>query len=247
MSLDWMWSSGFRAGLELVYFASGAVVAVASVLVLRQVTVARETLHTLKEQLRIASDAITVAQEDIRVRSQREAVALAAERCERFADTVIPRVVTNFKAIQATGVRLQRWSVDGVGFDDPAYLQRPDVRAWLDSIEKAPACVGNMSAVLNDCEAFAVYFARGAAEEEVAYPVVGAVFCEWIEILAPHLVAMRTKKVNGITSGSFQNTITIFELWFARTKRKALELEANKINLTLAGLTIPEIRPIGTK
>lgn len=247
MSLDWIWSPGLRAGLELAYFAAGIVVAVASVLVLRQVTVARETLHTLKEQLRLASAAIAVAQEDIQVRSRREAVALAAERCERFSDTVIPRVTTNLSAIHANGVRLQRWSVEGVGFDDPAYLQRNDVRAWLSSVEKAPVCVGHMTAVLNDCEAFAIYFARGAAEEEVAYPVVGALFCEWVEFLAPHLVAMRTKKINGITAGSFQNTIAIYELWVSRTKRKDLELEANKINLKLSGLNVPEIRPIGTK
>jgi hypothetical protein len=230
----------------LAYFASGVVVAGATVLVLYQIHVAKQTLSALHQQLTIATAALTVARDDIRIRSQREAVVLAAELCEKFAAQIIPRVTANIRHITDLKIQLRAWELSDASFDEPAYVQRPEVRSWLASTQNPPAAIEHILAVLNDLEAFAIYFTRGAADEAVAYPVVGAIFCAWVENFAPHLIAARTKMVKGLTSGPYQNIVELYKMWSVRTRRKELELKANRINLELSGLPSSDLRPIGT-
>jgi hypothetical protein len=241
--LQWLRSPDLRTVLELAYFCSGVVVAVASSFVMYQMYLAKETLKSLKQQVSLAAAALSVARDDIKIRSQREAVTLAAELCVKISEQIFPRVNKNLEPIKAKGIEIRRWSLTDSSFDDAKYIAQADVRKWLDALV-AGGVVGQVIAILNDMEGFAIYFTRGAADEEVAYPVIGAVFCEWVEWFAPHLAAVRTKQFN-VTSGPYQNIVELYKVWAARGKRKQLELEANKINLELSGLSVPEVKPIG--
>ena len=222
------------------------VLAGAGLVALYQIHVAKQTLSALQQQLTVATAALTVARDDIRIRSQREAVALAAERCEKFAEQIIPRVSTNIRHIAALKFQVRTWEIGEASFDEPAYIERPEVQVWLKSTQNSRDAIEYIFAVLNDLEAFAIYFARGAADEAVAYPVVGAIFCEWVENFAPQLIAARTKRVRGVTSGPYQNIVELYKMWSVRTRRNELELRANRINLELSVLPSSQVRPIGT-
>jgi len=243
---EWLLSPGLRSILELAYFVSGVVLACATLLVLYQIRVAKRTLAALQQQVTIATAALTVARDDIRIRSQREAVVLAAARCEKFAEHVLPRVSANIRHIQELGIQLRAWDISESSFDDSAYIQRPEVQTWLASTQNRRESLEPTLSVMNDLEAFAIYFARGAADEAVAYPVVGAIFCAWVQNFAPQLIAARTHMVHGLTSGPYQNTVELYKLWSIRARRKELEVSADRISRELSGLPPSEVRPIGT-
>jgi hypothetical protein len=95
-----------------------------------------------------------------------------------------------------------------------------------------------------------MYFAKGAADAEIAYPAVGAVFCEWVELLAPHLIMLRSKDLQKeiqTTSGPFQNIVELYAGWWSRSTKEALELEASRISSRLSNIHTSEIPPIGTR
>jgi hypothetical protein len=242
----WLASPNVRAILELAYFASGVVIACASVVLLYQLWLAKQTLSALHGQLKTAIEAVTVAREDIRIRSQREAVELAADRCEKFAEYTLPQVNVHLDAVKNQAIQFKRWGITESTFDDTAYTQRQDVRVWMTSVDKNTDTTNHILKALN-LEAFAIYFARGAADEGVAYPVVGPIFCVWVEQLAPHLIAMRTHTAQGVTSGAYQNTVELYKVWSARSRRTELEKDKSKIDKALSRLPAPEVRPIGTE
>jgi hypothetical protein len=241
-------SEALRAWLEIAYYVSAALLVPISLVAVWQLKIAKRSLAATEAQVKLAAESLLTAQKDMHVRSKREAVSLAAEQCVKFAENILPRYLANAKAIRDADVKIVRWPVSNVEFDDSSLPDDIKEKAaqWEQSIVAKRTAGTAMMAILNDMEAFAIYFARGAADEEVAYPVVGAIFCEWAEAFAPYIVQIRVEKVYGVTSGPFQNIVDLYGVWAVRTKRKQLELAANRINLELAGTNVPTIRPLGT-
>src|SRR5262245_43469006 len=98
-----------RAFLELAYFVSGIVIAVAACRGLRQPSYAKDGLKAAKEQLRLATGAIESPREDMHTRSKREAVTLAAQQCEKFGSTMVPSITKRFIEVTNSGVELISW------------------------------------------------------------------------------------------------------------------------------------------
>ena len=79
------YSAVIRDYLEMVSFGATIAIAISALFALKQIRLARLKLN-------IASDALVVAKDDIKIRSRREAIALAAKHCEDFADVILPRL-----------------------------------------------------------------------------------------------------------------------------------------------------------
>jgi hypothetical protein len=235
------WLTGdVRSILELMYFLSGPAVALAACLALKQ-------LRLAKEQLAVAINALDHAKRDLQIRSRREAVQLAAERCEKFGEMMMTRRNAHMDKIQADGIELKIWVLTNDAFERASLKDRSAAEQWVAQLRAKPDALISATAVLNELEAFAIYFARGAADEETAYPVVGALFCTEVQIFAPYLIDLRHKDVPGLTSGPFQNSIDLFNLWHLRMRQKELEAEANKLSLEVSGRKPSTIKPIGTE
>ena len=243
---DWAKSQDLRHTLELLYFLSGPVVTILAIAALRQLQLAKGALKAAEQQIILASEAVGVARRDIELRSKREAVQLAAERCEKFADRLIPRYETHLRTIKAAGVRVDQWSLADTEFQ-PSSLVDPDAATrWLEKLHADREVMLAATAMLNDLEAFAVYFVSGAADEETAYPAIGALFCGIVEALAPHLIHLRRRAPGVFASGPFANSVGLYKLWHARSRQHDLEAQAQRINLELAMVQQPPLRPIGT-
>ena len=105
-----------------------------------------------------------------------------------------------------------------------------------------------MVEILNDIEAFAIYFATGAAAEKVAFPVLGALFCYWVDIFAPHIAFARTNKDETLlVSDAYPNTIALYAVWAARHQRQRQSLGETTIDFHIEQVRAPGLRPIGTK
>jgi hypothetical protein len=240
--------------LELASFASAPVVAVVAVVGLYQLWLAKDAVRAARDQLKVATEAIDVAREDIVTRSKREAAELAARQCEKFAETILPRVQGHMQRILNDGMLPEPWKFNGTDFRPGSLVDDGAANEWREKAMSGAGVVAVTSvAILNDCEALAIYFVSGAAEEKVAYPVIGAVFCNWVERFAPLLVAARDTKNAAFVTGHYQNVVELYKLWHGRTKMKRLEEEANRINLEatkveseLSQIILPDISPIGT-
>lgn len=233
------WWLTVRSILEALYFASGVAIAIAAFKALDQIRLARG-------QLTVAADALAVAKGDIALRVQREAIVQAAQQCDRFADEIIPRLYAWQQAIrEAGGTSDERWQLNDQEFAWTSFADRKAAEKW----QKDPKTDGASNPAikaLNGMEAFAVYFVKGAADETVAFPSAGKVFCDYVEALAPILVALIEKGKNEyLISGPFENVVSLYKLWSVRVKRGKLEEEAKGLGLTVEGER-KSLRPIGS-
>jgi len=230
-----------RSTLELLYFASGVILAVVACLGLWQLKLTKKAVDAANKQIEIASANLTLAKDDIAVRSLREAVVLAAQRCQWFAEDHIPRYQAHLKQFTERGIGIHEWALTDTKFTEASLADPEAAQRWIEQINsERPTLVAAIS-IVNDLEAFAIYFSRGAADEETAYPVVGAVFCSELECFAPFVIELRRTKVRGVAAGVFENAIKLYEAWHLRLRQKQLEAQASAINLQLANIKPPEL------
>lgn len=221
----------FRYWMEIVYFSSGPILAVFAALALRQITHAKR--------------AVEVAKADIVTRSRRESVVLAAEKIEEFATETFPVLNAFFELAGEKGMPLKKWGLANQLFDSTSLEESDDAKVWLDAVKSQPEVHKSAIRILNMFEAFAIYFANGAADEQIAFPALGNVYCRYVIWLAPLLIALRTPKVDGQPAGGyFKNLVTLYDRWSARLKKQLLAAKAAQISremLTIDDSTMPLI------
>jgi len=225
-----------RFSLELLSFLSNIVLACIAIAALYQIILAKRSLET--------------ARLDIELRSKREAVTLAADKVAEFAEYIIPKCNLEFRALVGGGISIDKWDLQNIRFDESSFKDWNAALKWEEQL-RASKQIDSATRVLNQLESFAMYFAKGAADEQVAYSAVGAIFRNYVDRLAPHLTSLRiislsSKDVN-VASGPFQNVVTLYEVWLSRARKETLQQEATRITSELSGLSTSDILPIGTK
>jgi hypothetical protein len=220
-----------RSILELAYFVATIVLALVGCAALYQLVFLKRS--------------IDVAKEDIELRSKREAVTLAAERSEVFANEIIPKVHEHLQQMANAQVPIKKWELVDGKFEKSSIIDWSEAEGWFGRVKAANQTTPCIR-MLNLLESFAMYFAEGAADEHVAFPAVGPVFCEYVNRLAPCLIFLRLHEPN-IPSGPYQNIIALFGAWSSRMKKEELELQHSQISSALSGVHTSEIPPIGAR
>ena len=193
----------------------------------------------------IALTQINIAKNDIRTRSKREAVCLAAQKCEAFAKEVLPMYQTVF-VINQTATPLRKWGLKNNNFSQASLENIDEGKKWTDDLRKKGFYVHGID-FLNRLEGIAMYFTNGAADEEVAYPVIGSVFCIMVQQFSPLLIELREHILEFTTSGPYQNTVNLYGVWSSRQTRKKLQEEVDELSARLNASIDTTIKPIGTK
>ncbi len=219
-----------RFFLEMLFFVSGIILAGVGVTALYQIVLAKRSIET--------------ARSDIELRSKREAVTLAADRCAVFATVTHRECKDSLNKIANAGVTIRNWTLENNAFEKSSIKDWEEAKQWLKQLQ--PEQLNDAGKILNLLESFAMYFAEGAADETVAYSSVGPIFCSYVNRLAPYLILLRAKEAT-VASGSFENITKLYDVWASRLKRHALESERKGIDLELSSLWPSEIKPIGTK
>jgi hypothetical protein len=241
----WWTSKEFEVAIQLAAAIGTLSACVVAAIALFQIRIAARALSAARGQLEAAKAAVEVAKDDIRIRCKREAAALAAERCQEFAERLLPQGQGWIRSIRELGVELKPWREAPLNLDDRKFLEAPEAVAWLKSVSSKAGVSGHMSDLLNSLESFAIYFTSGAADEEVAYPAIGNIYCKWVEYFAPHLIAVRSNAVRGVTTGQFVHTVTLYATWTARARRDQLHAEQTKIQDQLSRTPDRRIPPVG--
>ena len=182
-------------------------------------------------QIRIAKNALVTS-------SKREAVTLAADKCKEAAETLIPlhtELVTKkliflweLKEDKTCGLRLSNLNEAMTWIENT----RPNIEAF--------ASLVNFS---NKIESFAMYFANGAADEQIAYPAMGKTFCDWINNIAPVIVWMR--KANNCTS-YYSSSLSLYKTWSQRMTKEKNCAEILRLKADNKKLSDESRKPIGT-
>ncbi|HEX9952432.1 MAG TPA: hypothetical protein VGB53_11730 [Rubricoccaceae bacterium] len=227
--------------LEAVDHLSSIVVVLVSLAALYQLKLTKDAVKASQGSLKTAADALAVAKSDIEIRSRREAVTLAATLCGTFADK-LPHLNKSISNITNAGVQIRRWDLNNYNFDSSSILDKTKEADWVSSI---PHDGEDMHDVMNWLESYAIYFDKGAADEQVAYKATGAIFTDFVSKLAPFVIHMRAGTGTYI-SGPFQSTVNIFRLWTEREEAEALESDIAAKNQKLTRLNPAPRMPLGT-
>ncbi len=192
------WFATTRAILELVYFVSGIIIAVAAVLALSQIRLTKQIA---------------------RANSRRESVKLAADLCKYFADPVVPLWGKADDDCAKAGVKcLTVTAVPG----QPTFLIKDgeivnhqfNLRQLIDDSPKLNSAV----TYLNALEAFAIPFAAGVADEDIGYRETARPFLQGVQTYMPVIYHLR------ITNrGRFESIIRLYATW---SKRLAADVNA---------------------
>lgn len=221
----------WRDWLEVVYWIAGIVIALSVVAVFRQVQLAKKALQATLEESEM--------------RSEREAIVLAARQCERYAEKVIALSDKVGDQLKNAGMELRRWELSDDKFGPDSIEASSAAREWLDKYMKVPG--DELMVLLNEMEAFAIYFAKGAADEKVAFSAVGPVFCSDVRTYAPVIINCRRQSTQGLPIGPFQNTIELYRIWSARARQNALRAQAKAVASEVAKVSVPEMPAVGTR
>jgi hypothetical protein len=162
----------FKNYLEVAYFISGIIVAIAAVAALYQIRVAKNTL---------------------KVQSEREGLALTANQCQYYLDKIMTLSNNVFDKRTEQNCKyfdIENWIVDTDGVEvtlEPKIETTPNLEVCFQAGE-----------LLNALDGFAVYFTSGLADESVAYKTISSSYISLAERYMP--LAMLANKNDGYYS-----------------------------------------------
>lgn len=204
-----------RPYLELLYFITGGpVLALFAFLALKQITVAKQNARTA---------------------SQREAYRIAAEQVQSYASDIVPLLNDLDRLIdekKISGFSEAKIEAEKNGIKVKNKWGEGDIDKL---IEIAPTLV----TTLNRLEVFALFFTSRIAAEQVAYSSIGATYVRSVNKLLPAFIGLATEK-------SYENILKLFLLWHQRRETERLVQEKAEIQKRLRAIGDKKIEPIGT-
>lgn len=175
------------------------------------------------------------------VNSKRDAANLAAQQIKDYSTTIIPKMTKYDLSlmkdkINSAKIEIGDFNVEYLikilGKEKVSEVRKERLKylvLWLD--------------VLNSMEAFATYFTKGVADEEIAFSSIGRTYCYSVENYFFEISNCRNLK----DDNSFQNIIDLYTIWKERLKKIQLTKEQEELMLKLHKVNETKIDPIGTK
>ncbi len=148
--------------LEILYFASGPIIAIAASIGLYQLIITKR-------------NAI--------ISSKRDAYRLAAEQCRFYNEKIIPLVDALDEQIEKKSIAMfekSKVTIKAESFEVKFHIA-PDDKPKVISI------LPEIVYVLNAMESFSMFFTSGLADEKIAYSVIGKTFRSTVKKFLPFL------------------------------------------------------------
>ena len=188
---------------------------------------------------------ITVAKNDIKIRSQREARLLSMELGEKFAKEIVPAMNDYYNKIISKGFKFIQVGMDNFYKEDVEKFS-PEERNIFElnvNFFKANKDLLDLSMhVLNLLEAFSMNFIQRVADEEAIFTAASQTYCDFVEKNFAVLCVLRNKdKYN-----YYENTVALYQVWSSRIKKKGLSIQHEGIMVQLNKISNHnKITPIG--
>ena len=162
---------------------------------------------------------ISLARQTAIVNAKRDALKIAAEQCQLYADKIIlpasellaSKVYSEFNKSYSFSVKDSSIIINQVGAD-------VDHKAifWDDDFIR----------VFNAIESFSQYFTSGLADEEDAYNCLGNVHLKIVSPFIPLLV-LRDQKDH---EHNWRNTLKLFVNWYSRQQQEIIERKKHELS-----------------
>ena len=206
--------------IENLYLLSGPILTILAVAGVIQIFIARKTL---------------------KVNSQRDAANLAAQQIKNYCEQLIP-LMTKYD-FSLRDEKIKEVKIE-IGDFNEEYLEQKLGKETVMKIriERMKFLVLYLD-VLNNLEAFATYFTKGVADEEIAFSSIGRTYCSSVEGYFFEISDCRNLK----DEHSFQNIIDLYKIWKERLNKIKLTKEQKELLKQINNLHETKINPIGTK
>lgn len=202
--------------LELTYFASNVVIAVAVCWGLKQLRITRQIANT---------------------NARREAVRIAVDQCKHYADDTVPAFTRLGEEIQRLKLTLfpakPAFTVQG----NEIIYQNFDTERWDADYPKIAVVLVKY---LNSIEFFAIPFAHGLADEDIGFDEAAMSFCQGVQATMPAFFNMRR-----LNAARYESAIRLYDLWTKRLTAKALAPAMKSLAELTKAIQQSKIKPVG--
>lgn len=176
----------------------------------------------------------------IKINSSREAASLAASQVELYCSKTIPLQDAYFNSIRANKIKGIEYEIGEFRLDYVySTIGKEKVKRFL--TERIQIMLDHFLSAINSMEAFALYFTKGVADEEIAYSSIGETFCSSVKGLYIEISFSRSNDGH-----AFENTISLYKLWSERMKKENLTKSKHELEQELSQISDEKINPIGT-
>jgi hypothetical protein len=233
--------------IENLYFLSGPVLASLGFFILYQIKLAKKSIMLADQQLKEAKNYL-------RTISKREAATMSAKQIEAFIEITIP--IGNELDSKRKEVDFPKFEGKIINFTNDEVFSW-DIAFTKSYFEKMPSLDNIDLKLINSLEAFATYFTKGIADEEIAFSSIGRVYCGYVETYYPIISLLRGSKQ---PQKYYNNLIELYRIWKSRFEKFQIEVELEKSKEKIkeeiieferikekASKTTKTIKPVGTE
>jgi hypothetical protein len=218
------WFSYIRDITEVIYFISGIGLLIVGCYALKQIKIAKKS---------------------IQINSLRDSALLSAKQCERFAKIYLPEISKIRNDIRMKKLITFKGPVEN--FDDAKdFFEKELTKAFFSKWggQANIPFVSEILTLLNDLEAFSLYFTKKIADEEMAFQSLATVYCSFLEDIGFPFI-MFSRKSSG--KKLYSNILELYVLWKDRITAEQLETKFDKLLDEYSKIVPRKIKPTGTE
>ena len=207
-----------------------------------------------KKSLGLAEQQIKEAKNYLRTTSKRESASLAAKQIDLFLEKIIPignkihdkKVEVNYPKFEG--------KINNFTKDELFELEKEFLTIFCQKMKDLEFLDFQL---INLLEAFATYFTKGIADEEIAFSSVGYTYCDYVETYYPQISFLR-EYYN--PNNPYNNLIELYKIWNERLEKykigSELEKKQSKLKQEIEDIDIlsdkfnkesSKIKPLGTE
>ncbi|MEO8564321.1 MAG: hypothetical protein ABI601_19760 [bacterium] len=153
-------------------------------------------------------------------RNTREAAQATIDRCVEMSRELLPRYTAMMAGLKAKGIKLFVRDASQVSFTKSEEVKKiNEAIVWMRQLDEP--LLQQVIGIMNQLETWSMSFTHNPslADEKVAFEPCSSVFCQMVMSLYPmYLTQRRTNPA----SGPFQNTVTLFQGWYAKKAKDQL-------------------------
>ncbi len=188
---------------------------------------------------------IKLAKNDLETRCIRESRSRALDLSEKYAKEILPTIDEFYASIRAKGFKYSDYKVtdfyeDEISTDEKSQYDN-DIKFYLANPDLYNKCIK----ALNQCEALAMNFTKGIADEEIVFTALSQTYCSFVKNNTAFICKLRDRKYNIYT-----NLVFLHKLWYNRVEEKGLKLQEKNVQEQLSAHKAQEVTPpsiIGVK
>lgn len=171
---------------------------------------------------------IKIAKDDLQTRCKRESAVASVELAGKFGKELIPLINRYYAKASSQGYILKKLSLKTFCIEEIQSLTPSEKQSYnesLDYFRTHPDFYKDCIEILNWLEVFSMHFTKGVANEDTLFTAAAQTYCKFVEDSFSILCYMRNKN----TVNLFENTIELYNLWFAKMELNGLSLKKNGI------------------